>query len=1247
MKKLSLALAAMFIATQAWSADTAPALGNGFSKADFQKELRAPKLTRLLGTGGGKLFITREGGVVDALDRDGKTLFTLAARTGDTVLLKKPEAVATSNDTIYVADSDVEHVVMYDLGSGKYLGKFGSKASGLVGDMVLDEPAGITVHEGVVYVTDTGNERIQMFGVNGVFLSTLTLSVEAGSEKKELPFKLEEPTDIALDAEGRVYVRDADDRQIKVYTPEGMYLRSLPKLGKPVAMAVAEDGIYVADENSFAIYKYDFEGNQTYSFGSRGDGVAQFKSLSGIAVDKAQQVYVGDSQKGLIDFFVVEAGKMQATLPKAQGRASVKWLENIAAEVEQIAWDRKETFYAIAKDRKSLLVIQKGAVTGAIKPEDSQLAAVTVDASGNIWVLDRKGRRGMKLDATGKTLMTFGSSGSGAGQFSDPVSIAVSSSGLVFVADRSNRNVQIFRGDGVFLSSLDGENAARMSAPISLAFDQRDNLFILDGSRDTVFSYSSSGKSQGEFGRSKEGSLFTRPVALVAANDEVLVLDGNHVKVFSPKGQLLRSFGAKGTGLGAFDEPVSIAFGGGSDLLISDMGNKRVQVLAALLKPEAPQQLAAQGGVHAVELRWAVTGAPYIKQYRIYRSKTEDGGFVQVGISPSSSFTDQDLDADVRYFYRIGAETHYGFEGASSQVASGVPTKFMPAKLESIQAETTPWQVKLNWPAVESKYLAAYRVYQKDGENYTQLGEVKESTFTREALQPETKYTYYVSVLSSDGTESEKAAVEATTQVFNRPPLEIDVVQLRDIFSNSYKIYERDGIGRIKLTNNTNKTMVKLVVTFQLKDFMDFPTEAKLDKLQPGQSEEIPLKAVFNNSILTLTEDSSVQALIEASHFESGKRVSYSKNPTVNVYDKHRLTWDERDRFAVFVTPKDAPIIDITRSVVSSFKETKDEAQLAAALFNMMGTMGMTYIQDPSNPYQVSSGKEHTVDYLQFPRETLERKSGDCDDLVAFYSSALESMGMDTRVLEVPGHMLMMFSTGIAADDDGYTMDNMYVIHEDMLWIPVETTLVGSAFVKAWEKGASTYYKWKDNGLTVLDVHKSWDNYKPASLPASSVKLPEVKREEIEKKFPGDLLSVLKISSQTKTRRHLAAIKSNPNDADAHLQMGIILAKAGDRKEAMKYLDKVLVLQPKNAAAMNNRGNIFMIEDKHKEAQQAYLAATKASPKDADIWVNLARAYKATKDIKNAKAAFISAQKLDSNIKNRHRALGLELLNAL
>ncbi len=1249
MRNILVAISLLIFSTSVWAADAVATPTNGFSKADFRNEVAMPKLRKLLGVSGGNLYISKQDGSVDVADKDGKTVMTLATKSGDTDLLKRAEAVAVTGETIYVVDSKLDQVVMYDLSTGKYLGRFGSKAGGNLGSgAALDEPQGIAVYEGVVYVADTGHGRIQMFGINGVFLATLPLSPPAsGGAIKEKVYKLGEPTDIALDAQGRIYVRDADDKSIKEYGANGEYLRTLSNTGKPVALSVAEDGIYVADEASFSILKYDFDANFAYSFGSGGEGKAQFKSYSGLAVDRAQQVFVGDAKKSLIDAFVVEAGKLLDSLPKMAGRASVKWLQNIPEEVGPLAWDGKETIYAVSQDKKGLQVIRKGLVATEIKPGDMQISAVTVDKTGAIWVLDKRKYRAAKLDESGKVLLSFGSEGSGAGQFDNPTAIVVSASGTVFVADRSNHNVQIFRGDGVYLKALNGENSSKLSAPIAMAFDQHENLYILDASRESVLGYSAAGQSLGEIGRTKEGSLLTKPVSLIAANDELMVLDADQVKVFSPKGQLVRVFGAKGSGVGAFDDPVAIAYAGGSNFIISDSGNKRVQLLATLYKPEAAQQLAAQGKVHAIELGWAQPAAPYIKQYHIYRATSENGNFKQIGTSQNNAFTDPDLDAEVRYYYRIGGETYFGFEGATSAVVSGQPAKFVPPAVTAVQVETTPWQVKMSWTAADAKYFSAYRIYQKDGEAFTKIGEVTQPEFTRDALTPETRYTYYVSTFSSDGTESEKVAVEATTQIFNRPPLDIEVVQLRDVFSNSYKMYERDGIGRVKLTNNTNKTMERLKVTFQLKDFMDFPTETKLDKLLPGQSGEVALKAVFNNSILTLTEDSSVQAMIEASYFENGKRVSYSKNPTVNVYDKHRLTWDVRERYATFITPKDAPVMNFARSIVTQYKESRDEIQRAAMLFDALGVYGLTYIPDPSNPYQVSSGKVNTVDYVQFPRETLERKSGDCDDLVGLYSAELESMGIDTRVLEVPGHMFMMFSTGISADNDGYTMDNMYVVHDDQLWIPVETTLLGSAFVTAWEKGSATYYKWKDKGLTILDVHDAWEAYKPATLPDSTWKPGNVLRAEIEKKFPSDYMSILKISSQTKTRLYLGAIKKNPSDVDAHLQLGIILAKLGDRKEAMKYFDKVISLEPKNAAALNNRGNLFMIDDKYQDAQKSYLAATQAAPKDANIWINLARAYKATNDIKKAKAAFVKAKSIDPAVNDEHRALSLELLNAL
>jgi hypothetical protein len=632
----------------------------------------------------------------------------------------------------------------------------------------------------------------------------------------------------------------------------------------------------------------------------------------------------------------------------------------------------------------------------------------------------------------------------------------------------------------------------------------------------------------------------------------------------------------------------------------------------------------------------------------VYRSRSESSDFVRIGASKTTQYSDADLPPGERYFYRVAAATGTGHEGLSGPAAGAAATKYTPPLLDNVQLAPTTTKLKMSWKPIESRYVTAYLVYQKDGEKFTRIAETAAPEFQLEGLIPGMAYTYYLSARGVDGVESEKLAVQARTMADNRAPLEIDATELHNVFSNTYKLYEQEGVGRIKLTNNTSGGMVNIKVSFVLNNFMDFPTESKIDALAPGETREVILKAVFNNNILSLTEDTPVQAKLEASYFENGQPRVYSKIRTINIYDKHRLGWDERGRYAAFVTPKDPLLINFTRSVAAEFGALKEPTQLAAAVFSTLGALGVTYVQDPINPYQITSNKVDYVDYIQYPRETMKRKSGDCDDLVALYSASLESLGIPTRVLLVPGHMLMMFATGIEADSDGYTMDDMYVIHDGMLWIPVETTLVGKSFAKAWETGAAAYYREKKGGgLSVFDVHEAWGKFKPASLPEDAWMPASMNRESIEKTFPGEMLSVLKISSQTTTRRYLQAIRQNPNDMAAHLQVGIILARLGDRAEAMKYFRRIIQTEPKNAAALNNLGNLHMLDGQYAEAQKSYADAAKADAGDPEILINLANAYKAGNNLGRAKEAFTQALKIDPAIASKHKALSLELMSAL
>jgi DNA-binding beta-propeller fold protein YncE len=1253
--RLLVTLAAFFFLLACARGQT-PAPASAPIKVEYVKLITAGETKKLLGMSGKRLYVARKNGNVDVISTDGggQVLLTLQAKDakGEAVL-KQAQGIAVSDDTLYVLDSEQNRVVMFSA-DGQYKGKFGNRGSGL-GE--LSSPQGLTLSEGIVYVADSGNSRIQMYGDNGVFLATLGIDsapANKGQEEKNNSYKLDKPVAVVLDRGGVIYVLDAgsalfsDKSMIKVYSQDGSFLKQMPKNGKPVAMDIGADGLYVADEENYAVQKYDAGGKLLSYFGSRGDGRAQFMSLSGLAMDGGH-IFVGDSARGVIHHFRTSAPAVLGAAPKQTAIPYVRWQQSTAASVGRMAWDGKDTLYAVARDKPAILRIRNGA-TEEMALKDISPTALAFDKSGALWVLDKRRARVSKLDPAGNAVLSFGSDGRRNGQFDEPADLAISSEGNIYVADTGNSRIQAFSSDGVFFKVFDNSLSGKLRKPAALAIDARDNLYVLDTSRASVTIYSPNGDALREFGgdKAKESDSLKNPVAVMAGHDEVFVLDSDRVRVYSPDGKFDRAFCATGQGNGELAEADNMARKDAASFFVSERGNNRVQTFTTMYKPRPPEQLAAQGEVHAIELRWAASPLPYVSQYAVYRSRSENDDFVRIGMSKTAQFSDPDLQPDEKYFYRVASATGLGHEGLPGPVTGAAARKYTPPQLENVQLAPTTTKLKMSWKPIESRYVTGYLVYQKDGEKFTKIAEMTAPEFQMEGLIPGTAYTYYLAARGADGVESEKLPVQARTMADNRAPLEIDATELRNVFSNTYKLYEQEGVGKIKLTNNTSTPMANIKVSFVLNNFMDFPTESKIDSLAPGEVREVILQAVFNNNILSLTEDTPVQAKLEASYFENGQPRVYSKIRTINIYDKHRLSWDERGRYAAFVTPKDPLMINFTRSVAAEFGALKEPTQLAAAVFSTLSALGVTYVQDPINPYQITSNKIDYVDYIQYPRETMKRKSGDCDDLVALYSASLESLGIPTRILLVPGHMLMMFATGIEADNDGYTMNDMYVIHDGMLWIPVETTLVGKSFAKAWEAGAAAYYREKKGGgLSVFDVHEAWGKFKPASLPEDAWMPAPMNREAIEKSFPGDMLSVLKISSQTTTRRYLQAIEQNPNDMAAHLQVGIILARLGDRSEAMKYFKRIVQTEPKNSAALNNLGNLHMLDEQYIDAQKFYADAAKADPRDPEILVNLANAYRAAKNFGKAKEAFTQAQRIDPAVANKHKALALELLSAL
>jgi uncharacterized repeat protein (TIGR03803 family) len=245
--------------------------------------------------------------------------------TGGTAAFCNPESVAVdSAGNVYVADESNDEIrkitpsgVVTTLAGSA--GQVGS-SNGTGSAARFDDPEGVAVDSaGNVYVADNQNDEIRKITPSGV---VTTLSGSAGqrgsSNGTGSAARFYDPSGVAVDSAGNVYVADWGNDEIREITSSGVVTTlagsagqtgssdgtgSAARFNLPQAVAVDSEGnVYVADEWNFEIRKISpsdvvttLAGSVGQSGSSNGTGsAARFYYPSGVAVDSEGNVYVAD-----------------------------------------------------------------------------------------------------------------------------------------------------------------------------------------------------------------------------------------------------------------------------------------------------------------------------------------------------------------------------------------------------------------------------------------------------------------------------------------------------------------------------------------------------------------------------------------------------------------------------------------------------------------------------------------------------------------------------------------------------------------------------------------------------------------------------------------------------------------------------------------------------------------------------------------------------------------------------------------
>ena len=473
------------------------------------------------------------------------------------------------------------------------------------------------------------------------------------------------------------------------------------------------------------------------------------------------------------------------------------------------------------------------------------------------------------------------------------------------------------------------------------------------------------------------------------------------------------------------------------------------------------------------------------------------------------------------------------------------------------------------------------------------------------------------------------------------------------VFAAMQSYYVNNPIGTIKIANTEDFEINDIEVSFYQAGFMDTPAKIiTIPEMEKGGEVSVDLPVTFNNNVFETEGITPLNGEIIVEYMSRTRAAKQIFPVKYELHDKTSLTWTDDRKVGAFITPADSALRNYSSYVKQVCKDTvnqgfSEKLQSGIQVYYGLKELGCLYQVDPTSPFVSAKGNAMIVDSINLARTTLKRAVGDCDDLTVLYSSLLETLGIGTAFITIPGHIYPAFNTGIPSRDymKVHPDKDMTINLNGELWIPVEITMVGEKdFMTAWQKGIDEYRLYdsepESRGFNITGTAQQV--YRPVALKETDLGLQYGEKENVVigvEKSLDRLIDVVITHYRNEAEKEDTKTSFN--------SLGILAAQYGRYEVAEESFNRALEKDKNYIQPKINVGNLYFLQEEYENALRNYHRAEKElenlnrrkSSLYLKVVLNISRSYYELEEYEMAGEYFKAIKEIDPEMADKFNYL--------